>query len=81
MANEKEADWMKGISNETVCTYYFYVFVITAIVAGLLIVSHVASVIRNPKMIVPVLIALPVPILAVVNTLFLHIICSRALLK
>jgi F0F1-type ATP synthase membrane subunit c/vacuolar-type H+-ATPase subunit K len=81
MANEKEADWMKDIPNETVCTYYYYVFVITAIVSGLLIVSHVASVIRNPKMVVPVLFALPFPILAVVNTLFLYIICSRALLK
>ena len=81
MANDKEADWMKGISNETICTYYYYVFVVTAIVSAVLIVSQLLTLVRNPKMVVPVLFALPVPILAVVNTLFLHIICSRALLK
>lgn len=81
MAKEKEADWMAGISNETVCTYYYYVFIVTAIVSGLFVLSQLSTLVRSPKTLVPVLISLPVPILAVVNTLFLHIICSRALLK
>jgi hypothetical protein len=81
MAKDKEVDWTKEISNESVCTYYYYVFIITAIVSGLLIISHLSTLVRSPKMAVPVLFALPVPILAVVNTLFLYIICSRALLK
>jgi hypothetical protein len=81
MANDKEADWMKDISSESICTYYYYVFVITAIVSGLLLVWQLSEISRKPKLATPVLMTLPTLVLGVVNTLFLYIICSRALLK
>lgn len=81
MAKDKEVDWTKEISNESVCTYYWYIFIITAIVSGVLLVSNVSTAIRQPKMAMPVLMTLPTLVLAVVNTLFIYIVCSRALLK
>jgi hypothetical protein len=82
MANEKEADWMKGISNETVCGYFYYVFLITAVFAAIILFWELSVVARNPKAgIGGILRTLPTLVLAVVNTLFLYIICSRALLK
>ncbi len=81
MANDKEADWMKDISSETICTYYYYVFVITAIVAAIVLVWQLSEISRKPKLAGPVLMTLPTLILGVVNTLFIYIICSRALLK
>ncbi len=81
MANDKEVDWTKEISNESICTYYYYIFIITAVVSGLLLVSNLWTLSRNPKMTLPVLMTLPTLVLAVVNTLFIYIVCSRALLK
>jgi F0F1-type ATP synthase membrane subunit c/vacuolar-type H+-ATPase subunit K len=81
MANDKESDWMKDISSETICTYYYYVFVITAIVAGVIVFAQISMIARNPKSATAVLLSMPALILGVVNTLFLYIICSRALLK
>jgi len=81
MANDKESDWMKDISSETICTYYSYVFVITAVVAAVIIFAQFSMIARNPKSTMSVLLSMPALILGVVNTLFLYIICSRALLK
>jgi hypothetical protein len=81
MANDKEADWMKDISSETICTYYYWVFVITAVVSAIILAWQLSEISRRPKMATPVLMTLPTLILGVVNTLFIYIICSRALLK
>ena len=81
MANNKEADWMKDISSETICTYYYWVFVITTVVVGILLIFQFSMIARNPKSATAVLLSMPALILGVVNTLFLYIICSRALLK
>jgi hypothetical protein len=83
MAKEsQESDWMKGISNETVCGYFYYVFLVTAVFAAIILFWELSLVARNPKAgIGGVLRTLPTLVLAVVNTLFLYIICSRALLK
>jgi hypothetical protein len=83
MAKEsQEADWMKEISNETVCGYFYYVFLITAVLAALVLFWELSVVARSPKAgIAGILRTLPTLVLAVVNTLFIYIICSRALLK
>jgi hypothetical protein len=81
MANDKEVDWTKEISNESICTYYYYIFIVTAVVSGLLLVSNLWTITRSPKMALPVLMTVPTLVLAVVNTLFIYIVCSRALLK
>jgi hypothetical protein len=81
MAKDTEADWMKDISSETICTYYYYVFVITAVIAAIVLFAQFSMIARNPKSATAVLMTMPALILSVVNTLFLYIICSRALLK
>jgi hypothetical protein len=81
MANDKEADWMKDISSETICTYYYWVFVITAVVSAIILAWQLSEISRRPNLATPVLMTLPTLILGVVNTLFIYIICSRALLK
>jgi len=81
MAKDKEADWMKDISSETICTYYYWVFVITTIVVAIILIFQFSAIARNPKSATSILLSMPALILGVVNTLFLYIICSRALLK
>ena len=82
MAKEKESDWMKDISNETVCGYFYYVFLFTAVFAAIVLFWEISAMARSPKAgIGGILRTLPTLVIAVVNTLFMYIICSRALLK
>lgn len=82
MAKDTEADWMKGISNETICDYYYVMFIIMSVLVAIVLVSEVMAYSRNPKAgLGSLLRTLPTLVLAVVNTLFIYIICSRALLK
>jgi hypothetical protein len=81
MAKDKEADWMKDISSETICTYYYWVFVITTIFVAIILIFQFSAIARNPKSATSILLSMPALILGVVNTLFIYIICSRALLK
>ncbi len=77
----KEVDWTKDISSETICTYYYYVFIITAVLGGLVVIWQASLIYKYPKSATLLLTSMPGTILAVVNALFLYIICSRALLK
>jgi hypothetical protein len=77
----KEVDWTKDISSESICTYYYYVFIITAVLGGLVLIWQFSLMARYPKSATLLLSGMPGIILGVVNALFLYIICSRALLK
>jgi hypothetical protein len=48
---------------------------------GILLIFQFSAIARNPKSATTILLSMPALILGVVNTLFLYIICSRALLK
>ena len=78
----KEAEWTKGIPTETVCQYFYTLFIIIAVYAGFVLVMDVYLVVRAPKLgWGTTLRTLPLLALAVANALFLYILCARSLLK
>jgi hypothetical protein len=81
--SDKEIEMTKGISNETVCNYFYALFIILSILAGLALVNDVFVVSRVKASIgVPILVrSVIVLTLAVANSLFLYIMCARSLLK
>ena len=78
-----ETEWMKQISNESICNFFYTFFVIYAFIAVLSLVSFVGvfSFMKVPK---PLLIAHGVQAfitlgIATTMMLFLYLICDRAL--
>ena len=79
---DKEIETTKGISNETVCNYFYALFIIISILAGLSLASDIALTIRKPSVGWMFLLrTIVVFSLAVANSLFLYIMCARTLLK
>ena len=79
-----EPQWTKGISSETVCTFFYVFFIIYAILFGLALLGVVAVALNMKKMGAA---GLPLTIQAVLTAgiggtamLFYYLICDRALL-
>jgi hypothetical protein len=82
MDQSKEADFTKSISNETVCTYFYVMFFIVAGIAGIAVVLDLVVMAKKPALGLQLLLrTTPTLLIAVLNALFLYIICSRSLLK
>jgi len=82
MEQTKEADFTKTISNETVCTYFYVMFFIVAAIAGIAVLLDITVMLKKPALGLQLLLrTAPTLLIAVLNALFLYIICSRALLK
>ncbi len=81
--SDKEIELTKGISNETVCTYFLVFFILVSIFAGgsFVYVLWVASTIRGSIGGPLVLQSLVSATLAIANSLFLYVMCARSLLK
>jgi len=81
--SDKEIETTKGISNETVCNYFYVLFIIVSILAGLGLINDVRiGMMLRPSMGIPLILRSVVVLsLAVANTLFLYIMCARSLLK
>ena len=78
----KEAEWTKGIPTDTICQYFYVLFFIVAVVAGLILLGDVYIAVRYPKLGWSMAIrSLPALALAVANALFLYVLCARSLLK
>lgn len=78
----KEADWTKGIPTETVCQYFYVLFIIVAVYAGIIILVDIYLVVKAPRIgWGATLRTLPVLAIAVANALFLYLLCARSLLK
>jgi hypothetical protein len=78
MATEPELT--KKISNDTIETWYYVLFWLAAVSAGLVILLELYVISVSPKRgFVMLLRSAPMLILAVVNTLFLYILSVRAL--
>ena len=80
-----EPAWSKEIKSETVCTYFYYLFVAVCVIIGLQLVTILSGAFAFKgttlmKVFMFLLSLLPMA-LAVVNALFLYLICSRGLLK
>jgi hypothetical protein len=81
-ANKKETDFTKGISNETVCMYFYWVFFAVAVLAALSVGADLLILTKRPALGFSMLLrSAPVLILSVTNALFLYILCARTLLK
>jgi hypothetical protein len=77
-----EVEWTKGIKTETVCQYFYVLFFIIAVYAGIVLLADLYLLVKVPKIgWTTTLRTLPVLALAVANTLFLYILCARSLLK
>jgi len=78
MATEPELT--KKISNDTIETWYYVLFWLAAVSAGLVILLELYVISVSPKRgFLMLLRSAPMLILAVVNTLFLYILSVRAL--
>ena len=75
-----ESELTKKISNDTIETWYYVLFWLAAISAGLVLLLELYVVSISPKRgLLMLLRSAPMLILAVVNTLFLYILSARAL--
>jgi hypothetical protein len=82
---QRSPEWTKKIKSTAVCNWYYILFVANCIIAGiaLLFVIGVIPFMRIPKgMMIGQIFTTVISIaIALVNALFLYIMCDRALLK
>jgi hypothetical protein len=81
-ASKTEGDLTKGISNETICSYFYVMFFIVAVIATLAVGADLLIMTKRPALGLSMLLrSAPVLILSLLNTLFLYVLCARTLLK
>lgn len=81
-ASKVEGDLTKTISNETVCTYFYWIFFAMAVLAAITVGADILVMSKRPSLGLSMLLrSAPVLILSVLNALFLYILCARTLLK
>jgi hypothetical protein len=81
-ASKAEGELTKGISNETICQYFYVVFFVVAVLAGIAVAMDLWVMTKRPAVGLTMLLrSAPVLILSVMNSLFLYILCARTLLK
>jgi hypothetical protein len=79
---QSESEVSKNISNETICQYFYILFIISAVMAGIVLLADIYVMTSNPKAgFVLLLRSAPTVVLAVLNSLFLYVLCSRTLLR
>lgn len=82
MDTKKEPEFTKTISNETVCSYFYVMFFIVAAFAGIAVAMDLFVMVKKPALGARLLLrSAPALVIAVLNALFLYIVCQRALLK
>jgi len=75
-----ESELTKKVSNETIETYYYVIFWLVAISAGIVVLMELYVLSVSPKRGFALLLrSAPALILGVVNALFLYILSVRAL--
>lgn len=80
--SSSEPEWTKGIPTETICQYFYVLFFIVAVYAGIVLLVDVYLVVKAPRLgWGTTLRTLPVLAIAVANALFLYLLCARSLLK
>lgn len=81
-----EPAWTKPISNTTVCGFYYILFWLRAVIAGLVLVTLGFTLTKKNKL--PAAIFYPVLLiqitmlaLAVTDSLFTYLVCQRSLIE
>lgn len=80
-----EPAWSKDIKSEVVCDYFYYLFIAVCVIIGLQVITMLGGAFSFKgttlmKVFMFLLSLLPMA-LAIVNALFLYLVCSRGLLK
>ena len=82
MQSESESEVSKSISNETICRYFYILFIVTAVLAAIILLADVYLFATNPRAgLILMMRSAPTVVLAVLNSLFLYVLCYRSLLK
>ncbi len=81
--NAEEPEWMKKISSNTVCMWFYILFLLVAVASGVVVLADLAQVVgsggrKGVMLLFRSVLALALP---VINALFLYILCSRSLLE
>jgi len=79
-----EPKWTKSIDKRTICTFYYALFILNLVIAsfgaaGLVGTIYVSKRLTSPVFWLFVLVQLGLLGIAVLNELFLYVICERAL--
>lgn len=79
-----EPQWTKQFDKRTICTFYYALFLLNAIIAVLMAVALVGTIYSSKKLSSPIfwlfiLVQLGIMSIGVLNALFLYVICERAL--
>ena len=76
----EESEITKNVSNETVSSYLYVMFIVSLIATGVLILSEVYIMMSSPKRGLTLLLrSLPTIVIAVMNSMSFYIISTRAL--
>ena len=76
--------WTKSISSETICTYYYVMFIIACVVVGIAVFGLVGIFMSKMPLMFKVGAATNVLVsggLAVLGAMFLYVMCTRSLLE
>lgn len=79
-----EPKWTKSIDKRTICSFYYALFILNLVIAsfgavGLVGTIYVSKRLTNPIFWLFILVQLGLLGIAVLNALFLYVICERAL--
>lgn len=81
-ASKTESPLTQGISNETICQYFYVMFFIVVVLSLFVVGIDLWVMTKRPAVGFSMLLrSAPTLILALVNTLFLYTLCARTLLK
>jgi hypothetical protein len=81
-SSKSEGELTKGISNETVCQYFYVIFFVVAALSTIAVGMDILLMFKRPALGFAMLVrSAPVLILSIMNSLFLYILCARTLLK
>jgi hypothetical protein len=76
----EESEITKNVSNETVSSYFYVMFIVSLVATGILVVSELYVMTTSPKRgFMMLLRSIPTIIIAVLNAMFFYIISTRAL--
>ena len=78
-----EPAWMQAVPSAAICQYFFVMFGLIAIIAGLVVLGDLVLILKSSGrtgwgLLLRSILAFALPF---VNALFLYIICSRSLLE
>jgi hypothetical protein len=78
-----EPEWFKSIPSESICGYFYIMFLIIAVAAAIIVFADLSYIVSARgrggfMLLLRSLIALALPL---INALFLYILCSRSLLS